>query len=55
MQGIKLSELPPQTARDVKNDTTSALFVEEMADELKMHLGPRVQSDHYIKWVTSHR
>jgi hypothetical protein len=48
---MRLSELPDQTARDVKRDGDSAADIERAAAEFGLALNSRMQSDTHIKWV----
>jgi hypothetical protein len=48
---VRLSELPPQTARDAERDAANIERVEQYAASGGLILRQRYQSDTHIKWV----
>jgi len=51
MDGVRLSDLPDQTARDISRDAANAQQIELLATAGGLELSSRVQSDMHIKWL----
>ena len=52
LNSVPVSELPPQTSRDVQRDYDNCAMIERLAAECGVHeLGPRYYSDRDIKWI----